>query len=113
MRTFRHKGKSLWDHIEDTRAELAVGRTHSNVKAKLEKLRQAILSASANDSDIVFLFEALIKLLEHYPYAEFLSLRSNNDVEDLIAAGGYASIKTSGIEPRDLIDGLLQVYASM
>ncbi len=108
INTYAYKGETLRKIIQLETRDLQ-HKTPQATKSALARIRQAFreVQLSTGYTDI------FAKLSNDTPIEGPLSIRSNNDVEDLIGAGLYASAKADSRKPRDLETAIRKVYESM
>ncbi|MEO0336163.1 MAG: PEP/pyruvate-binding domain-containing protein, partial [Pseudomonadota bacterium] len=111
---FQVEGQSLRSRLQIAKAALEETEDFDSVREQLEALRDIFLNTEVDPEKSEFLEEAYWDLREQLGEGiESFSLRSNNDIEDLLAAGLYHSVRTRDSSLEALVDGLKEVYASM
>tara|TARA_B100000749_G_scaffold84052_1_gene64003 strand:+ start:140244 stop:142034 length:1791 start_codon:yes stop_codon:yes gene_type:complete len=106
--------ETLGEFIERTYGEIESESNQAIIREKLESVRHAIVHQTKNDQFFRHLYS---QVYVHYgaklrPDSR-LSIRSNNDVEDLLAAGLYESVVTKSFSPESLESAIREVWASM
>jgi hypothetical protein len=101
------------------RLQLELGKAEARnddqaVKQLLAEFRQAILSSvsRSEDENIFRQISGELQVAYNYKNTPF-SLRSNNDVEDLLASGLYKSAFTGSLAESEIEEGLKKIWSSM
>lgn len=107
------RGQPLIDYLTMRRIHLANTTEFPMIRETLAEIRETIMSAKPiGRANVLAELSTVLKKLYGENFKD-LSLRSNNDVEDLIGAGLYKSIVLKDLSVAELERGYKEIVSSM
>lgn len=102
-------------HLERKLERANKSQDEDSIKSALEEMKNAILNSRPYRSDKDVFSEATQKVINYYGKRakHKFSIRSNNDVEDLLATGLYKSTAVKEVSSETLSTALRQVWSSL